>query len=324
MPRSRPEKKSQTPAPIGNEALYEATRQYLRRVLEDAEWIGDELEHCRSPYYRPPDAVLADQYCKKIRWQLRPTVQADGQIGVGQVEGVYKVIRLGRGQQGLGFQAGEKIDMDALAGYGVEPISLLSMLSRSGLGENFPRATNWLWRLLEALPADLWRSGKPPAESIVRDWPKATEMLRGCLERMPAGTTPDVKADLASGGKRTGGGKGAGNPGKSAAILASVSPQLRRKRKKRPGSVDGEVLTMCRRRCCLCFGLKGDVSEKPGQIAHLDNDPSNNDKGNLAYLCLEHHDKYDTRTSQSKGLTIEEVRRYCNKLYRYLETHLGD
>jgi hypothetical protein len=134
----------------------------------------------------------------------------------------------------------------------------------------------------------------------------------------------DVKADLASGGKRTGGGKGAGKPGKSAAILANVAPQLRRKRKKRPGNVDGEVLTSCRRRCCLCFGLKGVASIKRGQICHLDRDPSNNDKDNLAYLCLKHHDEYDSRTSQSKGLTIEEVRRYRDELYRHLGTHLSD
>lgn len=120
------------------------------------------------------------------------------------------------------------------------------------------------------------------------------------------------------------GDKGAGRSGKRTAILASVVPQLRRNRKKRPGIVDGEVLTSCRRRCCLCFGLKKDASEKAGQIAHLDGDPSNNDKGNLVYLCLEHHDRYDTRTSQSKGLTIEEVRHYRDKLNRYLETHLGD
>jgi len=47
-----------------------------------------------------------------------------------------------------------------------------------------------------------------------------------------------------------------------------------------------------------------------GQIAHLDNDASNNSLDNLAFFCLEHHDQYDSRTSQSKGLMIEEARRY--------------
>lgn len=204
MPRSRREKKPQTPAPIGIEArLNEAAREYLRKVLENAEWIDSELKLCLSLHYRPPSAVLADGYCRALQYYLRPVVQADGALGVRQVDGVYKVMRLRRGQQVLGFQLGEKIDMDALAGYGVEPLSLLSMLSRTGLGEDFPRATNWLWKLLEDLPADLWRSGKPPAESIVRDWPMATEMLRGCLERMPDGTKPDVKSDLTSGGKQS-------------------------------------------------------------------------------------------------------------------------
>jgi hypothetical protein len=52
------------------------------------------------------------------------------------------------------------------------------------------------------------------------------------------------------------------------------------------------------------------MSEKKGQIAHLDRDPSHNDPDNLAFLCLEHHDQYDSRPSQSKGLTPEEVKRY--------------
>jgi hypothetical protein len=76
------------------------------------------------------------------------------------------------------------MDVNALAGYGVEPISLMSALSRSVLGHDFPRATDWLWRLLEALPADLWTGRKPPTEGIVQDWRTATEMLRGCLERV--------------------------------------------------------------------------------------------------------------------------------------------
>jgi len=76
------------------------------------------------------------------------------------------------------------MDVNALAGYGVEPISLMSAVSRSVLGHDFPRATDWLWRLLEALPADLWTGRKPPTEGIVQDWRTATEMLRGCLERV--------------------------------------------------------------------------------------------------------------------------------------------
>jgi len=59
---------------------------------------------------------------------------------------------------------------------------------------------------------------------------------------------------------------------------------------------------------------------KKGQIAHLDRDPQNNRLDNLAFLCLEHHDQYDTRTSQSKGWTIAEVEQYRALLYSKVES----
>ena len=86
-------------------------------------------------------------------------------------------------------------------------------------------------------------------------------------------------------------------------------------RKIVPKAVETEVLVASRRRCCLCFGLKSDLGEKRGQLAHLDHDRDNNTEGNLAYLCLEHHDRYDSRTSQSKNYTIGEVKRYRKELY---------
>jgi len=60
--------------------------------------------------------------------------------------------------------------------------------------------------------------------------------------------------------------------------------------------------------------LKQDNTEKKGQIAHLDHDPSNNEPDNLVFLCFDHHDQYDTPPSQAKGLTIEEVKRYRTEL----------
>jgi hypothetical protein len=77
-------------------------------------------------------------------------------------------------------------------------------------------------------------------------------------------------------------------------------------------------MATCRRRCCVCFGLNADRREKKGQVAHLDGDPSNNSLDNLAFLCLEHHDQYDSRTSQSKGLTIDEVKKYRDELRAFV------
>jgi hypothetical protein len=91
------------------------------------------------------------------------------------------------------------------------------------------------------------------------------------------------------------------------------------KRKAIPQATQDELLMRCARRCCLCFGLNADFEEKSGQIAHLDHDASNDDIDNLAWLCLEHHDQYDGRTSQSKGLTMGEIRRYRAELYQAVD-----
>ncbi|MCI5163526.1 MAG: hypothetical protein D3917_16190 [Candidatus Electrothrix sp. AX5] len=87
------------------------------------------------------------------------------------------------------------------------------------------------------------------------------------------------------------------------------------KRKRTPSNIETEVLTQSARRCCICYGLHNDFEIKKGQIAHLDRNPANSNFDNLAWLCFEHHDEYDSITRQSKGLTISEVKGYRNQLY---------
>ena len=87
-----------------------------------------------------------------------------------------------------------------------------------------------------------------------------------------------------------------------------------------PKPVETQVLTASQRKCCLCYYLKGIRSHRKGQIAHLNRDPSDSRFENLVWLCLEHHDEYDSRTSQSKGLTPEEVRTHRDHLYQELGT----
>jgi hypothetical protein len=72
---------------------------------------------------------------------------------------------------------------------------------------------------------------------------------------------------------------------------------------------------LSRRHCCLCVFLDGKDTVVQGQIAHLNHDPSDSSFNNLVFLCLRHHDAYDTQTSQSKRLTANEVRRWRDKLY---------
>jgi hypothetical protein len=73
------------------------------------------------------------------------------------------------------------------------------------------------------------------------------------------------------------------------------------------------------RRCCLCFGLNGDFAQKQGQIAHVDHNSTNPDFDNLAFLCLNHHDRYDGQIWQSKGYTIQELKAYWDLLYQEVE-----
>jgi hypothetical protein len=90
------------------------------------------------------------------------------------------------------------------------------------------------------------------------------------------------------------------------------------KRPKIPTQVELDVINQSGRRCCMCFALSADFEEKQGQIAHLDHDRTNNRPSNLAWLCLPHHDQYDSRTSQSKGYSEKEVKRYRNELHDHI------
>ena len=86
-------------------------------------------------------------------------------------------------------------------------------------------------------------------------------------------------------------------------------------RKRVPSTIETDVLTASRRRCCVCFVLLGRDEVRKGQIAHLNRDPADSRFTNLVWLCLEHHDEYDSVTSQSKGLTLGELRKYRDQLY---------
>jgi len=88
-------------------------------------------------------------------------------------------------------------------------------------------------------------------------------------------------------------------------------------RKKLTDEVETQVLTLSKRRCAICFGISSDMNEQYGQIAHLDGNPNNNDLDNLAFLCLNHHDKFDSKTSQSKNYKKNEIKIYRDQLYMY-------
>src|ERR1700676_2693725 len=86
-------------------------------------------------------------------------------------------------------------------------------------------------------------------------------------------------------------------------------------RKRTPTDIETAVLAKSARRCALCFHLNGDLTEKRGQIAHLDGDRTNSAEDNLAYMCLDHHSLFDSTTKQHNNYTIPEVKAARAKLY---------
>ena len=90
-------------------------------------------------------------------------------------------------------------------------------------------------------------------------------------------------------------------------------------RKPIPKDTEKNVLLKSRRRCCLCFWYDGIDSVQKGQVAHLDQDNTNFAEDNLAFLCIPHHDDYDSITRQSKGLTEKEVKHWRDDLYKEME-----
>ena len=90
-------------------------------------------------------------------------------------------------------------------------------------------------------------------------------------------------------------------------------------RKPVPAKNETAVLTKSARRCPLCYHLNGDLTEKVGQIAHLDGDRTNGAEDNLAWMCMPHHSVYDSTTSQHKNYTLAEVKTLRTKLYETIE-----
>jgi hypothetical protein len=86
-------------------------------------------------------------------------------------------------------------------------------------------------------------------------------------------------------------------------------------RQKIPKKIEAQVLIKSARRCVLCFHILGDLTEKLGQIAHLDHEASHNDLDNLAFLCMEHHSLYDSTTRQHKNYTESETKHARDALY---------
>jgi hypothetical protein len=91
-------------------------------------------------------------------------------------------------------------------------------------------------------------------------------------------------------------------------------------RKQISKETEKRVLLASMRKCCLCYFLDNDQSVKRGQIAHLNQNSSQSAAANLVFLCLNHHDDFDSPRSQSKGFQSHEIREYRDRLHRALNT----
>jgi hypothetical protein len=103
------------------------------------------------------------------------------------------------------------------------------------------------------------------------------------------------------------------------ACWSNHGPMSSQDRRHTPGLTELRVLDRSRRRCALCFHIDGDLTEKHGQIAHVDKNPANFAEDNLAWLCLPHHSLFDSKTSQHKNYTLAEVKRARDTLYQEIE-----
>lgn len=95
-------------------------------------------------------------------------------------------------------------------------------------------------------------------------------------------------------------------------------------RKNISAIIQRNTLINSRRRCAVCYGLFRDKNIKTGQIAHIDGNNANNSPENLLFLCLIHHDIYDTKTSQSKNITKEELEYYRDELYEKINNVMDE
>jgi hypothetical protein len=78
-------------------------------------------------------------------------------------------------------------------------------------------------------------------------------------------------------------------------------------RVKVPINTQALVLFKANHMCSVC-----NDSSKKVIIHHIDGNSSNNNVENLIVICLQHHAEIESKSTVSKGFSIEEVKRYKN------------
>jgi hypothetical protein len=161
---------------------FQAVEQILGRVLFHARAIDEELQHAFQPVY-PVNELLIRQTCLPLQWLIQ-------------------VIDPGS----------NKLDITALSGYIVKPVTLLSIITVEGfLNRDLKRSARWLKELINKLEVNnpkqnIWKSKGRPSSDLVEGWHKATALLEKAVRKVSTedlprlakipGVPPQVKIEL--------------------------------------------------------------------------------------------------------------------------------
>ncbi len=85
-----------------------------------------------------------------------------------------------------------------------------------------------------------------------------------------------------------------------------------------PDELAAEVMFASDRTCCVCR----DPNRKT-EIHHIDGDPSNNDRSNLAVVCKDHQSEAHTKHAFSRNLTPDLIRLYDETWRAIVRTRLS-
>lgn len=93
----------------------------------------------------------------------------------------------------------------------------------------------------------------------------------------------------------------------------------RKNRVSIPPQIRDDVVFASDRTCCICR-----QPERPTQIHHIDEDPSNNDPDNLAVLCMVCHTDQQRQGGFGVGLSAGLVRQYRDDWLRIVNARRAD
>jgi len=171
----------------GTRELWSAAGRFLDRMVEYASAVAAELRRCASPPIRP-DRQLLQVNCQALEWQLRT-------VGVST--------------DGKALTDGKVLNLDALEGYGVPAVALLSCFATTHRSRGRPAMKSLADLATETLNTVV-EKGSRPTKELVDCWDRATAELA------------DVARSLSAEGGQAGAGKGEAEDLRPTSCLTSL------------------------------------------------------------------------------------------------------